>query len=222
MEPTDFLIDFETLSNVAPGATVIDLAIVPFNDEQFENLPTFEELRTNSLRIKFKIKGQNRHLSKSTIEWWKKQSAEARKNLVPTDADIDVHEAVPVILKFLEQHNVHYWDSHLWARGPDFDIAIIKDIIQGASGYPDEDMMPINFSRSRDVRTAIEQNMGRRNVCVAPIRKEMLTGFVHHDSVSDVCRDVLMLLMSKRYAFGLEEMPPLEECEPSTVPVIKN
>lgn len=220
--PTDFFIDFETLSP-KHNATVIDLAVVSFNDEDYENLPTFAELKQRALRIKFRLKDQNRHISKSTLEWWKQQSPEAKLNLVPSDQDVSVEQGVDIFLDFLEKNNVHYWNSHLWARGPDFDVCILQDLIMQRLGLVDNDpdRMPINFSRTRDVRTAIEQNMGQRNVCVAPIKKELLTGFVHHDSVSDVCRDVLMLLMSKRYAFGLEQMPNQDECEPSTVPIIK-
>lgn len=214
---TDFIIDFETFSP-RPNATVIDLSVVPFKDDDYMNMPTFEELVKSGFRVKFKIAGQNRHIDEGVVAWWKKQSPEAKANLKASPDDVDICTGVSMAIEFMKANGAHYWDSHLWSRGNSFDISIFDDIIRNCLC---EIEGPVQFSRVRDIRTAIEQNLCIRNATACPLPLGMLPGFVHHDSIHDCAKDVLMLLMSKRYAFGIDTPPEKEYSEPVTIPSIK-
>lgn len=77
----DFIIDFETMGS-GEKAAVIDLAVIAF-DPNPEVVETFDELVSRGIKIKFDLKSQKGHrlFTKSTIEWWKNQSPEARKIL---------------------------------------------------------------------------------------------------------------------------------------------
>ena len=214
---TDFIIDFETLST-RPNATVIDLAIIPFRDDAYLELPTFQDLVKSGIRIKFKIKGQGRHIDPGTVKWWKNQSEEAKANLRESEYEVDVCTGLQQAIDFMKENGVHFTNSHLWSRGNAFDLAIFDDIILNCLCEVEG---PIHFSRARDIRTAIEQNMGIRNAAECPLPLGMLPGFVHHDSVHDCAKDILMLLMSKRYSYGIDNPPDLAHSEPVTRPKLK-
>lgn len=205
----DYIIDCETLSN-KPNATVIDFALVVFR-EDIMNPPSFRDLIKSGIKVKFDLKSQkNRHKMKSTIDWWKKQSDEAKANLKPSASDVSVKDGMHTLLEFLNApfHKINYWKSLAWCRGNSFDFPIFEDILSEYHGKDDTVFeQPVNFSRQRDIRTAIEQNLGTRHQTTCPLPKGTLDGFIAHDSIHDACRDILMLIYSKRYAYGIEDMP---------------
>lgn len=217
----DILIDFESLATT-PNCTVVNLAIIPFRDDQFEQLPTFEGLVNSGKLIKFKLKGQGRHTSPETVKWWKALPPEARIQIVPTDQDVDLNTGLKQLYEFCESVKVDHYKSHNWCRGGSFDHAILNDLLRGYHGTEDiVPLHPIFFTRERDVRTAIEQNLNIRNAAECPLPLGMLPGFIHHNPLHDCAKDILMLLMSKRYSFGLDTPPEFEYTEPVTRPKIK-
>lgn len=218
MKPTDFLIDFESLSTI-PESAIVEVSIVPFKDDP-ENPMTFQELVAKGKKFKLDLASQKgkRHIMTSTVEWWKKQDAEARKNLIPAPGDLTINDAVDQILEFLKANNCDVWSSQLWCRGMSFDIPIWISMLQERFGVKDTGKLePTAFWNGRDVRTAIEAIALTRGLTMTPLCKGMLPGFVMHDSIHDCAKDVLMLLYIKRYAMGLETAPTEAESDPVTV-----
>lgn len=208
----DFIIDFETLS-VKPNSVLIDVSCIVFK-EDFQNPPKFRDLIDSGIKVKFDLKLQkNRHKLKSTIDFWKSQSHEAKLNLKPSINDVDIITGTKQILDYLSKHKIDYWNSLGWCRGNSFDFPIFENII--CELYNKDDTIyeqPINFSRQRDIRTAIEQNLCRMKT-VCPLPKGTLDGFVKHDSIHDSAKDILMYLYSKRYAYGLEDIPDIDNTD---------
>ena len=52
---------------------------------------------------------------------------------------------------------------------------------------------------------------------MTPLRKGILDGFIHHNSLHDCAKDVLALIYARRYAWGLEEIPSPEDVDPITI-----
>lgn len=212
---TDLFVDFETFSNVSTSA-VIDLALIAF-DPNPEATETFEDLVKRGRKIKFNLAEQRnkRLFSKSTIEWWKDQSSEARANLAPSEQDVSTLVGIKQALEYCKSHNISRWKSQAWCRGMSFDFPIFVDLIrdiQRAEGSPEneidtKDLEPVFFGNQRDVRTAIEAYSLTRGLTVCPLPMGTLNGFIAHDSIHDCAKDILMLRYSKRYALGLEEVP---------------
>lgn len=202
----DFIFDFETLA-ATPDAAVVDMAILVFNNNPYK-VPTFSELVSQGMRLKFNISSQKGHrrFDPDTIEWWKTQSESARKNLVPLDTDIQVEEMFQKVVDFLHEKGFNKRTGQGWCRGLSFDFPIMYDIIRKQHNVHSMlGLEPCNFWNQRDIRTAIEATLMIRGKTNVPLPNGVLDGFVKHDSIHDCAADVLQLLYAKRYAMGLEE-----------------
>lgn len=222
----DFIIDFETFGNRS-SAAVIDLSTVCFNPDP-NVIETLDELISRGKRWKFNLKAQrgNRVFGKSTIEWWKNQSAEARENLKASENDVTVKAGILDFLKFLKAQGIKEWDSFGWCRGQSFDFPILVDCIasiEREAGVDEETIdtfgaEPCKFWNQRDIRTAIEALSLTRGLTTTPLRKGILDGFIAHDSLHDCAKDILMLKYAQRYALGLDEVPVGDEIDPLSLP----
>lgn len=208
-EVRDIIIDYESLS-LLPNAAVIELGAVSFVNNP-EKIPTYAELISNSFRAKFIISTQKGHrdFNKETVEWWKSQKEEAKQILIPSSIDVTVEEGHRMFVHWLDNQAGYTKKSHLWCRGNNFDIPVLSDCLrQTGINHP----VIQKYGSYRDIRTAIESYMGR-DVTTAPLPKNTLYGFVHHNGVHDCAKDVMMLLYSKRYSFGLSEIPTKENMD---------
>lgn len=214
----DFIIDLETLGN-KPNAIVVDLSVLVF-DADPRKVQSFDELVKNGRRFKLSLESQKgvRSTTPSTIKFWKEQSPEAKENLKPSDIDMTVEEAIPQVLDFLKKSGIDPWKSQGWCRGMSFDFPIFVDMIrQTYQCIETEQYEPVKFWAQRDIRTAIESLLLSRGTSMMPLRKGVLDGFVHHDSVHDCAKDVIMLKSAMRFALGLDEMPKAAEIDEQTI-----
>lgn len=218
----DFIIDFETFGSTS-NAAVIDLAIIPFDNDPTV-VESFSALCARGKRIKFNLASQKgeRLFAKSTIQWWKDQSAEARKNIAPSDEDLSILEGTKEALDFLREQGIDVWKSHGWCRGMSFDFPIFTDLIRTLYRYENVEeadidtfkLEPVKFWNQRDIRTAIEAYSLVRDMTTTPLPNGTLQGFIAHDSIHDCAKDILMLQYAKRYALGLEECPSEADADP--------
>lgn len=215
----DYIIDMETLSNKS-NAAIIDLAAIVFR-EDIENPPTFQELVSRGIKIKFSLKSQTkRHKMKSVIDWWREQVFEAKKNLKPSAEDVTIDEGMRMFNDYIRRPDfkIDYWKSLAWCRGNSFDFPMFEDMLSEHLQQDDTIFQqPVNFSRQRDIRTAIEQNLCKRMQTICPLPKGTLDGFIKHDSIHDCAKDILMMIYSKRYAWGLEEIPTGDNVDPHSI-----
>lgn len=219
-KPVDFIIDFETLGNLPDGA-LIDCAVIPFVNDP-ENVPSFQELVAAGKKVKFSLSEQKnlglRHFDPSVIKWWQAQEEAAKINLKPSVDDVTLAEGLRQIHEHLRNAGVKQTSSHGWARGTAFDFSMYVTWIRNVTGQRDTfDDEVVRFWSQRDIRTAIEENLGVRWTTETPLPMGTLNGFVAHDSIHDCAKDVLMLLYAKRYSYGLEDMPTPEETDPRSL-----
>lgn len=214
----DYIIDLETFDN-RPDAVVIDMSVVVFDSDP-KVVQSFDELVKAGRRFKLNLKSQigKRTTLPSTMNFWKQQSVEATANLKPSEDDLTVEEAIEGVLKYLKDAGINEWKSHGWCRGMSFDFPIFESMLRQAKGINDTDgVSPIKFWNQRDIRTAIECLLMQRGVSITPLRNGVLDGFVHHDSVHDCAKDVIMLKTAQRYALGLEKVPAPQDVDPQTI-----
>lgn len=219
-KPVDFIVDFETLGNLPDGA-LIDCAVVPFVNDP-ENVPTFRELVAAGKKVKFSLAEQKemrlRQFDASVMKWWKDQEAAAKINLKPSSDDVTLAEGLKQIHKHLTDSGVKQSSSQGWARGTAFDFSMYVTWIRNVTGKRETfDDEIVRFWSQRDIRTAIEENLGARWMTETPLPLGALDGFVAHDSIHDCAKDVLMYLYAKRYSYGLEDMPSQEDADPRSL-----
>lgn len=217
----DVMFDFETFAKGAKAA-VIDVAVIPF-DADAAVVETFDELVSRALHVKFNLQSQKgkREFDKGTVEWWKNQSAEAKAGLVPSDNDVTTEVGTKLIVDFIKNSGVNFWESQGWCRGQSFDWPILVDLIKTHLAGEDGDtfkLEPVAFWNQRDVRTAIESLLLVRDLTTTPLPKGTLNGFIAHNSIHDTAKDILMLKYAKRYAMGLEDAPSESETDPLSLP----
>ena len=203
----DGIIDWETIGP-APSGKVIELSFIPFDSSLTEDI-TFSGLVAKGRKFKFNLKTQPKRVSNaSTLEWWKKQSDEAKKILIPSDEDLELKDGITQFLDFVKESGIDPWKSHMFCRGQSFDFPILVDVIREVYETDDTfNLEPVKFWNQRDVRTAIEYTMLQRDLTTCPLPNGTLNGFVMHNSIHDCAKDILMLKYATLYAKGELEYP---------------
>jgi hypothetical protein len=221
-EIVDFCIDYESLGHAPEGAT-IDLAMICFVDNP-HNPPTFKSLIDSGIKIKFDLHSQKndgeypRVFDRDVFEWWKNQTPNAKQEVVPRPDDLDIHQGVKLVEDFAKEQGVDPWKSLGWCRGQSFDFALMLSQIRQV--YQTRDTFNLEwckFWNQRDMRTAIERTLMKRGMTECPLPNGTLDGFVHHNSLHDVAKDILMLIYAQRYAMGLETCPSEEDADPNSI-----
>lgn len=213
----DLVVDYETVG-YAPDGVCLDFAAVPFIADH-ENPPTFEELVESAFYAKFDITSQEetRVIDDSVCDFWLEQPEEARIILDPTEQDVGIVDGHAMFIEWCKRVNIDPYKSEMWSTGNEFDIGIMTHVLRTLFDTRDlYNFFPVRFWNVRDTRTSISENLGR-SITKAPIRKELLNGFIRHNSIHDCAAAALQVLYARRYAFGLEPMPEEHECHPHTL-----
>ena len=211
----DFVVDYETLAN-KPDSILLDGSVIPFVDDP-HNPPTFMELVESGFTVKFDRNQEGRVKDPGTIKWWASQPEEAKQIVRKSDKDVDLYVGHRQMIDFIKDSGVNFYKSNGWCRGNSFDFPIMVDVIRKCNNTIETtDLEPIFWGKHRDIRTAIEENLGR-GVTMTPLRKGILDGFIPHNSLHDCAKDILSLLYARRYAWGLEDMPEGDDIDPKTI-----
>lgn len=130
----DVMLDLETMSTSA-NAAIVSIGACKF-DIDFGITDKFEVVidLQSCIKREFDIDG-------NTINWWLKQSDEARKNI--TKKGVDIKDALIQFHTFLGRENVR-----IWGNGADFDNAILANAFRKFGNYK-----PWNYGLNRCFRT---------------------------------------------------------------------
>lgn len=143
----DISIDIETLSLtnratiISIGACVFDIKTSKVKNSFYVNL----EHSDPQLAIKFDV-------SKDTVEWWSKQSDQAKLTLETDKVQAD--KAVLQFVQWVEQMSSRYkghTDTRIWANDPQFDLSNISYTID-VYGYK----TPWKYWEERSFRTIVD------------------------------------------------------------------
>lgn len=216
-------IDFETLAT-SPDAMLVSMAMVHFPDvgeeaeweKLFESGDVFNELVTkNSKYIKFELSSQKglRVANKETIDWWKKQGSEASIQLLKSDDDVTLEEALPIIVDFFKE-NFDSKTDLLYSRGNAFDISMFENYLVQQNYVP---FGLFKFWNARCVRTDIGSTLMSRKLDRCHVRKDILKGFIEHNPIHDCCKDILMMYYAQQYTLGIIDYPSEEDSHEVTL-----
>ena len=114
------MIDFETLST-NPNAAVLSLGAVAFTKDGL----TDQEFYVNIDSVNCINLGL--HVSQATVDWWAKQSQEAKDALEEDKKDL------LTALTLFSAWVRHVSGSHLWGNGADFDNPILKSCYEAVN-----------------------------------------------------------------------------------------
>lgn len=205
-KPPSILFDFETV-DVRPTAIVLDLAAVVFHEADVDTFTDLINSPKRMFRVKFDVRTQKgRTVDQSTLEWWAKQSDDAREVFNPSKIDVSIHDGITAFKEFCVNSGVNPKDSLAYVRGASFDFSILANIMRTVFGAT-EDIFPVAFWQQRDVRTAIAFAMLDPHLRKMPVPKGLFEGFVRHNSVHDCCKDVILLQHALAYGLGTIELP---------------
>lgn len=148
-------IDTETLS-VRPTAVITQISAKTFTFDDADSKWDINDRKyTANINIVPSLISGNFDIDKSTIEWWKKQTNEAKEQFnVPA---VSLKEALIGLNNFINNNcNLHQADErHIWMQGTDFDGSVLRNAY--FETFPDEEehMIPWYFHELRDSRTCI-------------------------------------------------------------------
>lgn len=183
------LFDIETLGT-REDTVILSIACVPFHFEVHE---CFDIYRTKGYFIKLdaqeQIRKYRRSISVETIEWWKKQSNDAKEwNLKPHPEDRPLVDGLIELSRFIGQTAYNFKESYVFARGTYFDFPKLEHAYEVSAGLK----TPFNTFKIRDVRTYIDIMAGVSDGSY-DVRFCDTTKFVKHDCLHDAAMDATRL-----------------------------
>lgn len=186
------IFDFETLSTDRVKGVVVNMALLTFSEGRYtSNIPyTYNELVDNCKLIKFdiddQVKNYSRVISKDTLEWWGKQSKEAKKQLNPSPDDKSISELFHFWVVNITLHNL----KKVYSRGNTFDPIILDYILEQTGTDPSSAM---KHWQIRDTRSTIEGMAWGHNISNSFIPDGLDEHFIAHDPRHDIAMDVMRM-----------------------------
>ena len=215
-EVLNVVVDFETLGLPRDRGVALDLSATYFTDTELldgsdKPVLSFKDLIERSLTVKFDVADQidtyGRTTDQGVIDWWKKQSEDARSLVAKSERDVSLSTGINTFFDWLDHPAKK---TRLWARGMVFDLCLLEDLMKDV-----EYNRFMAFWNYRDTRTWFAGCMLDPNYDRVPVSKDELDGFVAHNSSHDVAKDALMCMYAPLYASGATGLPT--DPDPSTV-----
>lgn len=189
--------DIETLG-LGTESPLLEASFTIFT---LENEPDYQDLLDNSASFIFNVQEQfddfRRMPSAATIKWWMTEPSEHARQTVmgrALDSKVPNAEVFEKIAGFLAGV------THLWTRGPHFDIALMNSLIKDCGARS-----PWKYYSIRDIRTLLAV-LDKHNEA-QELKKEMAASgeFVAHDSAHDVAIDAFLVQKYLRPVVLLQE-----------------
>ena len=180
-----FILDCETLST-RDNAVVLSIGMTFITDMDNANT-SYNELLTRGIHFKLNREEQikkNRHISQSTVDWWKSQG-DAAKTVLSSDGALPFYAYFTTLKTYLEQNGYSSKTDYVFSRGL-IDQRWLDTLCEdfGVS----EPLIPYwNF---RETRTALELLTGNPNGRVFIDEKT----FIKHNALHDCAMDALRLI----------------------------
>lgn len=134
----DIMVDIETLG-VKPGCVIMSIGAVSFNPKKLGSV--------GQKKFYANIDPQDSisrgfHTEKGTVEWWKKQSEEAKQHLIENRQPIET-----VVTDFIDWWRKQKGEK-IWCQGANFDAPLLEAVFEKL-----ELKAPWKFWNVRDTRT---------------------------------------------------------------------
>lgn len=194
--------DFETLSQNPDDGVAVSLAALTYSESRFIDNPYgYFELVEDAKYVKFAVAEQvrtfGRKIEASTLDWWKKQGADAQAALAPSNIDVTV-QFLPEFLQAVvgEQHFGDF--NKVYTRGNTFDPLFLKSLLKHSDM---ED--PFNWWALRDTRSFIDGLAYGEGISNKFVPEGLDELFVAHDPRHDIAMDVMRMQVLVRAINGM-------------------
>lgn len=117
---TDLMIDLETLGT-GPLAVVVSVGAVAFSFDDSDDLPGYRAVLNRDQQAQLM-----REEDQGTVEWWAKQSPEARA--VFQEPQLDLSSELSRLISFVQEHCGSDTKVRAWGNGADFDLVILGSL----------------------------------------------------------------------------------------------
>lgn len=104
------MIDLETMGTT-PDSAIVSIGAVVFD-------PRYGIVTDNTFYMELDWEGQNRNINQDTVDWWSKQTDEAKAAHYGLD---ELDEALTLLAQWLPN------DAKVWGNGSTFDISMLED-----------------------------------------------------------------------------------------------
>lgn len=182
---SEIMVDLETLGTT-PTASILSIGAVKFN---LTDLDTEEDLQSPERCFYVEIissdwTSHGRVIEADTVEWWMKQSEEARKIFADRPEKLSAVTALAMFYKFVSENSEKV---RLWANGINFDTVLLRNLVAAiGTKLPS---FPVPYWSEMDVRTLVKlaENFGGMN------RSSVKKIGVHHNALDDARYQVLLV-----------------------------
>jgi hypothetical protein len=191
-----FGLDVETL-DLESTAVILSIGAVFYDGEKkltYNGL--FDDGCFIKLDIRDQLKNYGRTKSQDTIDWWKKQSPEAKAaSLIPSPDDLSVLDALHTLDAWIKS-KPDYRNDLVWARGG-LDQLCLDSLARAAGHKP-----AMYYGSWRDVRTAVEFFYPKSKNGYVEVDTSIVEDFdeslvLKHHPVHDAAFDICMLAGGK-------------------------
>lgn len=184
-----FIFDVETLGT-SSSSVILSMACIYFDPNK---KPSYQDLLDSAFFVKFDAKEQinryNRTVSKSTLEWWDKQSEGLKiQSLKPSISDVSAEVGITLFNEWVKRYP-DYKKSTVWARG-NLDQIVLNSLENDVKIEP---ILP--FWLWRDVRTAVDLLYGSNTgYCEVKYPGFDVRKVIKHNPIEDCAFDAMMLM----------------------------
>jgi hypothetical protein len=180
---TDVMIDLETLST-RPNAAIISIGAVLFNDDGLGQTFYVPVSGDGQSDLGF-------HVDYKTLEWWTRQTAEARAAAFHDPNAVSIANAMLTFRTWLLDHEVGRSVRRAWSHGSGFDLPIVDHAFR-VCGL----LNPIKYADHRDTRTIYEL----AGIDINGLRDPA----THHNALADAEVQARGVILSRR---ALQRIP---------------
>lgn len=180
--------DFETLGDQYNGVAV-SLAVLKFNENNYTLNPyNYNDLVSQAEFIKFDVEEQvktyKRKISKDTLEWWNKQSEQAREQLKPSPSDVSISDLWKLLTDYMQGMDVR----RVYTRGNMFDPVLMESLL-----YACDKGIPYPWWNVRDTRSFLDGLLWGSDINDKFMPDGCAEDFIHHDPRHDIALDVMRM-----------------------------
>jgi len=205
------ILDFETLGVADDGMSnqaVVSLAAIVFDEdiglEQLKQVP-FLTLVDKAFYVKFALGSQKpggkfeRKFDPDTIEWWKAQAPEVKKELLPSKDDEQINVAIQKFKTYLQEKGCNPKDTKMYAVGQHFDLPLAQSLTHSC-GIDFHDKF-CKFWNFRDVRTVLDEHVGMSNSSFK-LPPHIEKDFIKHRAEHDVVYTLYQMVYARALSSG--------------------
>lgn len=183
----NIMVDCESLGPFS-DSVILSIAIIPFNlMEKY----TMGDLVSRGLYLKLNAKDQiksGRYVCKETLEWWRKQSPEAKEVLRPSEQDVSLNDALNQINEYIDRVDFDKKNGFVHCRGIQFDFPLIQDAYRRANRLSE---MRFNSWNLHDTKTFIRTLTCNKYASYDLQDPSVLEGYCGHNALHDAAVEIL-------------------------------